>query len=140
MYSSSQVRAPPWNQYMAPFLLTMGSLSLWETSRFLMVLLPLKCVCIPYLPQIFLILSTETLGVWYDYVTLGFYFIGSGLDTCSTLAISPIIDLTGRPRQYFLHLVQSPLGIFAIGKSFPEMLHFFLEDLRIATGLFGTYG
>ena len=54
MYSSSQVRSPHWNQYMAPLLLTIGSLSLGETSRFLMVLLPLKWVCMPYLPHIFL--------------------------------------------------------------------------------------
>ena len=56
MYSSAQVRSPHWNQYMAPLLLTMGSLSLGETSRFLMVLLPLKWVCMPHLPQIFLML------------------------------------------------------------------------------------
>ena len=54
MYSSLQVRSPHWNQYMAPLLLTMGSLSLGETSRVLMVLLPLKWVCLAYLPQIFL--------------------------------------------------------------------------------------
>ena len=34
----------------------MGSFSLEETSRFLLVLLPLKWVCIPYLPHIFLML------------------------------------------------------------------------------------
>ena len=39
MYSSLQVRSPHWNQYMAPLLLTMGSLPLGETSTFLMVLL-----------------------------------------------------------------------------------------------------
>ena len=55
-YSSSQVRSLHCNQYMAPLLLTMGSLSFRETSRLLMVLLPLKWVCIPYLPQVFLIL------------------------------------------------------------------------------------
>ena len=33
MYSSLQVRSPHWNQYMAPLLLNMGSLSLVETSR-----------------------------------------------------------------------------------------------------------
>ena len=82
----------------------------------------------------------ETLGVWYDYVTLGFYFIGSGLGACSTLAVSPITDLTGRPGKSFLHLVQSPLGVFAIGKSFPEMFHFFLEELTIATDCFGPMG
>ena len=38
MYSSSQPRSPHWYQYMAPLWLTMGSLSLGETRRFLMVL------------------------------------------------------------------------------------------------------
>ena len=57
MYSSSQERSPHWHQYMAPLLLTIGPLSLGDTSRFLIVLLPLKWVCMPYLPQIFLILS-----------------------------------------------------------------------------------
>ena len=57
MYSSSQERSPHWNQYMTPLLLTMGSLSLGETSRFLIVLLPLKWVWMPYLPQIFLMVS-----------------------------------------------------------------------------------
>ena len=51
MYSSLQVRSPHWNKYMAPLLLSMGSLSLGKTSRFLMALLPLKWACIPYLPQ-----------------------------------------------------------------------------------------
>ena len=46
-----------------PLLLTMGSLSLGDTSRFLMVLLPLKCVCMPYLPQIFLMFSQRSC-VW----------------------------------------------------------------------------
>ena len=122
---------------MAPILLAMGSLSLGETGRFLMVLLPLKWVCILYLPQILLLLS-QTQVVWYDNVTLGFNFIGSGLGTCGTLAVSPIIDLTGRPRKSFLHHVQSPFGVVTIGKSFPEMLHFFLEELRIATDCEGT--
>ena len=66
MYSSSQERSPHWTQYMSPLLLTIESLSLGETSRFLIVLLPLKWVWMPYLPQIFLILSTQTLvcKVW----------------------------------------------------------------------------
>ena len=105
-----------------------------------MVLLPFKWICILYLPQIFFNAFAETLGVWYDYVTLGFNFIGSGLGACSTLAISPIIDLTSRPGKSFLYRVQSPLGVFTIGKTFPEMLHFFLEELRIATDCFGPMG
>ena len=95
MYSSLQVRSPHWNQYMTLILLTMGSLSFWETSRFLMVLLPLKWVSIPYLPTDFSNAFTETLGVWYYYVTLGFNFIGNRLGACSVLALSPIINLTG---------------------------------------------
>ena len=59
IYSSSQERSPHWNQYVAPLLLTIGSFSLGETSRFLMVLLPLKWACMPYLPHIFLILSQK---------------------------------------------------------------------------------
>ena len=57
MYSSSQVRSPHWYQYMAPLWLAIGSLSLVENSRLLMVLPPLKWVWMPYLPQIFLMLS-----------------------------------------------------------------------------------
>ena len=82
----------------------------------------------------------ETLGVWYNYVTLGFNFIGKGLSTCRTLAVSSIIDLTGWPSKSFLHLVQSLLGVFTIGESLPEMLHFFLEELWIATHCFGPMG
>ena len=47
----------------------------------------------------------ETLGVWYDNMTLGFNFIGGGLGACGALAVSPIIDLTGRSSKSFLHLV-----------------------------------
>ena len=90
IYSSSQVRSLHCNQHMAPLFLTVGSLPLGQTSRFFMVLLPLKWVCKPYLPQIFLIVFTPTLGVWYCYMTLGSNFIGNRLDACSTLAVSPI--------------------------------------------------
>ena len=57
IYSSSQPRSPHWYQYLASLWLTIGSLSLGETRRFLMVLPPLKWVWMPYLPRIFLILS-----------------------------------------------------------------------------------
>ena len=53
---SSQEGSPHWNQYMAPLLLIIGFLSLGKTIRFQIVLLPLKWVCMHYLPQIFLIL------------------------------------------------------------------------------------
>ena len=39
-----------------PTLVSMGSSSLWETGMFLMVLLPLKWVCMPHLMQILLML------------------------------------------------------------------------------------
>ena len=80
---------------------------------------------------------TETLCIRYNYMTLGFHFIGGGLGTCSALAISPTIDLTGRPVKPFLHLVQSLFGVFTLGECLPEMLHFFVEKIRIATNCFG---
>ena len=70
----------------------------------------------------------ETLGVGYYYMTLSFNFTGNGLGTCNALAVSFIIHLLGRPGNPFLHLVQSPFGIFAMGKCFPEMFQFPLES------------
>ena len=40
----------------------------------------------------------------------------------------------------FLHLVQSPLRIFAVGESLPEVLLFFLEQLRVAAHSEGPLG
>ena len=40
---------------------------------------------------------TETLCVRYTNMTLSFYFIGSGLGTCSALVVSPISNLPGGP-------------------------------------------
>ena len=51
---------------------------------------------------------TKTLFVGYHNVTLIFNFIGDRLGSCSALVANPIIDLTGRPVESFLHLVQSP--------------------------------
>ena len=137
MYSSLHVRSPHRNQYMAPLLLTMGPLSFGETSRFLMVLLPLKWVCIPYCPKIFF---TETLCISYDNMTLVFDVIGSGLHTCSALFVSPISDIPGGPVKPFLHLVQIPFWVFALGECLPEMIHFFVEKLKIDTHRLGPMG
>ena len=115
-----------------PTFVDHGVFVLGETSRFLMVLLPLKWVCIQYLPQIFSNAFKETLGVWYNYVTLGFNFIGSGLGTCGSWLLAPSLTSPVDLVSLFFHLVQSPPRIFTIGKSFPEMLHFFLEEFRIA--------
>ena len=139
MYSSSQVRSPHWNQYMDPLLLTMGSLSLGETSRFLMVLPPLKWVCMPYLPLIFLILS-ETFCVRYNNMTLGFNFIGDGLGTCSALVVSPISNLLGGPIKPFLHLVQSPFWVFTLGECLPEVCPSLCGEVQDSYTLFGPYG
>ena len=75
----------------------------------------------------------ETLCVGYDNVTLIFDFIGDSLGNCSALVVNPINDLTGRPVEPFLHLVQCPFRIFAFGESLPEVVLFLLEQLRLAT-------
>ena len=56
------------------------------------------------------------------------------------IIIAPIMDLPGRPVESFLHLVQSPLGIFTVDESLPEVLFFFLEQLRIAAHSGGPMG
>ena len=83
---------------------------------------------------------TKTLCVGYDYVTLTLNFSGGSRGTIGTLAVNPINGLTGRPVEPFLHLVQSPLGIFALGESFPEVFFFLFEQLRITTHNFGPMG
>ena len=74
---------------------------------------------------------TKTLCVGYDYETLNLNFSGGSRGTIGTLVVNPINGLTGRPVEPFLHLVQSPLGIFALGESFPEVFFFLFEQLRI---------
>ena len=83
---------------------------------------------------------TKTLCVRYNYMTLTLNFSGGSRSTVSTLVVNPINGLTGRPVEPFLHLVQSPLGILAFGKSFPEVFFFLLEQLRIAAHSFGPMG
>ena len=69
-----------------------------------------------------------------------FNFSGGSRGTVSTLVVNPINGLTGRPVEPFLHLVQSPLGIFALRESFPEVFLFLFEQLRIAAHSFGPMG
>ena len=83
---------------------------------------------------------TKTLCIQYDDMTLGFDFIGSGLGTCSAPVVSPINDPPGGPVKPFLHLVQSPLWVFTLGECLPEMIHFLVEKLRVATHCFGPMG
>ena len=78
MYSSLQVRSPHWNQYMAPLLLEMGFLSLGETSRFFDGAITFEVGLYTIPPTDPFNDFAETLGVWYDNMTLGFNFIGMG--------------------------------------------------------------
>ena len=71
---------------------------------------------------------TKTLCVGYDNVPFILHFMVSRMG----IVVAPIISLPGRPVESFLHLVQSPFRIFAVGESLPEVLLFFLEQLRIA--------
>ena len=75
---------------------------------------------------------TKTLCVGYDNVALTLNFSGGSRGTCGTLVVSPINGLTGRSVESFLHLVQSPFGIFTLGESFPEVFLFLFEQLRLA--------
>ena len=79
---------------------------------------------------------TKTLCVGYDNVTLIFHFIGGRLGTCG----APISNLSGRLVESFLHLVQSPFGIFAFSESLSEMGLFLLEQLGLATHCGGPMG
>ena len=69
-----------------------------------------------------------------------FNFSSGSRGTCGTLVVSPINGLTGRPVKSFIHLVQSPFRIFALGESFPELFLFLLEQLRLAAHSFGPMG
>ena len=69
----------------------------------------------------------KTLCVGNDNMTLTLHSLVGSLGT----VVAPIIDLSGRPVKSFLHLVQSPFGVVAFGESFPEVLLFFLKQLRI---------
>ena len=69
----------------------------------------------------------QTLGIGYNYVTLCFNFIGSGLGASSALTVSPITNLAGWLGKPFPDLVQGPSGVFTMGEHLPEVLHFFLE-------------
>ena len=70
---------------------------------------------------------TKSLCVGYDNMTLTLHSMVGRL----AIAVAPIIDLSGRPVKPFLHLVQSPFRVITFGESFPEVLLFFLKQLRI---------
>ena len=70
---------------------------------------------------------TKTLCVGYDNMTLTLHSMVGRLG----IIVAPIINLSGRPVKSFLHLVQSPFRVIAVGESFPEVLLFLLKQLRI---------
>ena len=84
--------------------------------------------------------STKILCVGYDNVNLIFSFTGDRLGSCGALVVNPINDLTGKPVESFLYLVQSPFGIFALGESLPEVVLFLLEQLGLAAHWCGPMG
>ena len=61
---------------------------------------------------------TKTLCVGYDNVALTLHFMVGRLG----IVVAPIINLSGRPVESFLHLVQGPLGVITFGESFPEVI------------------
>ena len=79
---------------------------------------------------------TKTLCVGYDNVTLVFDFNVGRLGTIS----APIMNLTDRPVESFLHLVQSQFWVFAFVESLPEVVIFLLEQLRLAAHSGGPMG
>ena len=70
---------------------------------------------------------TKTLCVGYDNVPFVFNFMVGRLDIVS----APIIELSGRPVESFLHLVQSLFRVFTFSESLPEVILFLLEQLRL---------
>ena len=79
---------------------------------------------------------TKTLCVGYDNVPLDLHFMVGRLG----IVVAPIINLPGRPVESFLHLVQCPLRIFTLSESLPEVILFFLEQIRIDAHSGGPMG
>ena len=128
MYSSLQPRSPPhWYQYMVLLLVDHGVFVLGGDQQVLDAAatfeVGLNAISTTDLFDAF----TKTLCVGYDNVTLSFNSISGSLGSCSALVVGPINNLTGRPVESFLHLVQSPFRIFAFGESLPEVVLFLLE-------------
>ena len=121
---------------MAPLWLTIGSLSLGETRKFFdgsaTFEVSLDAISTTDLFDTF----TKTLCVGYDNMTLTLHYMVGRLG----IAVAPIIDLSGRPVKPFLHLVQSPFRVITVGESFPEVLLFFLKQLRITAHGGGPVG
>ena len=91
---------------MAPLWLTIGSLSLGESSRFYDGSATLE-VSLDAIPTTDLFDTfTKTLCVGYDNVPFVFHFMVGSFGIIG----APINNLPGRPVESSLHLVQSPFG------------------------------
>ena len=113
IYSSSHMRSPHWYQQIAPLFLSKGSLSLGLTSMFLMVLLPLKWVWIPYLLHMFLMCSPSPCVY--------------GMTMCPLVYLSLVVPLpSGSPMLLSLLLPLCPLWLF------PSLLSSWLSLLNLS--------
>ena len=68
--------------------------------------------------------TTDLFDTFTKTLCVGYNFFSGSKGTIGTLVVNPINGLTGRPVEPFLHLVQSPFGILALGESFPEVCSF----------------
>ena len=82
----------------------------------------------------------KTLCVGYDNVTLTLTsLVAAGILVVPWL-LAPSMASLEDLLSPFLHLVQSPFRIFALGESFPEVFFFLFEQLWIATHSFDPVG
>ena len=79
---------------------------------------------------------TKTLCVGYDNVALTLHSMVGRLGSI----VAPIINLSGRLVESFLHLVQGPFGVITFGESLPGVILFFFKQLRIAAHVGGPMG
>ena len=114
---------------MAPLWLTIGSLSLGETSRVFDGSATFE-VGLDAIPTTDLFDAfTKTLCVGYDNVTL---ILDFNCWQIGALLVPPSLTCLVDPVESFLHLVQSPFRVYAFGESLPEVVLFLLEQLRLA--------
>ena len=98
-----------------------------------MVVLPLKCTCIPYLPQVCLILFCYSFGIWDDYLSYGFLCwsvsCNNGLivivcgaivvPTCAVVGGAIVITciLLGTVNNFILYHFNGPVWVIAFAQS-----------------------
>ena len=110
MYSSLQSHLLHLQQYIIPIFCCNWSLSFSDTRMFLSVLLPLKYVWKPYLPQMFLILSHRPC-IYVDQCTLLDLFDGPVVVGSVAGVVVRLVLLEGLK----LNSIQSLCGAFKLG-------------------------